>query len=103
MRTAALSLLLFLSTFEWINGVRFECIPDKPLCSCDTEQEAIHCHNMDLTTLPFPESGRLRGFNVLGLTGNPIRRLPSQEEILKHYPDLMVTTDVFFFLGIVCQ
>uniref|UniRef100_A0A914V8X1 Uncharacterized protein n=1 Tax=Plectus sambesii TaxID=2011161 RepID=A0A914V8X1_9BILA len=90
MRTAVLCVFLVFCAFQSANCVRFECLADKPQCHCDTEQEAIHCHNIGLTSLPLPDAGRLRGYTILGLTGNAIRKLPNEEQILESYPDLTV-------------
>ena len=38
----------------------------------------------------------LNGFSILGLTNNNIKRLPSEEELLKKLPDLKVNTFVIY-------
>uniref|UniRef100_A0A183UNK2 LRRNT domain-containing protein n=1 Tax=Toxocara canis TaxID=6265 RepID=A0A183UNK2_TOXCA len=56
-------------------------------CHCDTNDEAIHCHNGERTTLFLPEN-RLRGFSVIGLTNNAITRLPTEAVLMEKFPDV---------------
>ena len=70
-----------------VNGYRFDCLTST--CLCDTDDEVIHCHNARLETVPLPEN-RLRGFLFLGMTGNRIRNLPSEQILLNKFPDLKV-------------
>uniref|UniRef100_A0A9J2P178 LRRNT domain-containing protein n=1 Tax=Ascaris lumbricoides TaxID=6252 RepID=A0A9J2P178_ASCLU len=62
----------------------FQCLDG---CQCDTDDEAIHCHNGERTTLFLPEN-RLRGFSVIGITNNAISRLPTEAELKEKFPDL---------------
>lgn len=83
MQSALFSLLLLLPL---ATGYVYPCL-DK--CDCDTADETIHCHNGERTTLALPESGRLRGFHVIGMTFNKIEKLPKEDEILDKFPDML--------------
>ncbi|VBB26451.1 unnamed protein product [Acanthocheilonema viteae] len=63
----------------------FPCLDE---CQCDTDDEVIYCHNGHRTTLELPEI-RLRGFIVIGLTNNAIKKLPNEKSLLELFPDLM--------------
>uniref|UniRef100_A0A914HUD7 Uncharacterized protein n=1 Tax=Globodera rostochiensis TaxID=31243 RepID=A0A914HUD7_GLORO len=76
---------LLLVSARTLNGYTFTCLDG---CECDTDDEAIHCHNRpDRLRVQLPPS-RLRGFTVLALTRNNIEVLPSEEVLLEKLPDL---------------
>uniref|UniRef100_A0A0N4ZI65 LRRNT domain-containing protein n=1 Tax=Parastrongyloides trichosuri TaxID=131310 RepID=A0A0N4ZI65_PARTI len=77
-------LLLILLNITFLFGYTFKCLDD---CECDTDNEIIHCHNLALENIKFPQK-RLRGFIVLGLTHNNLHYLPSEELLLEKFPDL---------------
>ncbi|KAL3981824.1 hypothetical protein ACH3XW_44665 [Acanthocheilonema viteae] len=83
--------LSFFATFylsiisSTIYGYVFPCLDE---CQCDTDDEVIYCHNGHRTTLELPEI-RLRGFIVIGLTNNAIKKLPNEKSLLELFPDLM--------------
>lgn len=59
-------------------------------CECDTDDEVILCHNIpDRKEFELPLK-RLRGFKVIGLTQNDIRKLPKEKILLEKFPDLKV-------------
>uniref|UniRef100_A0A183C9H2 ShKT domain-containing protein n=1 Tax=Globodera pallida TaxID=36090 RepID=A0A183C9H2_GLOPA len=76
---------LLLVSAKGLNGYTFNCLDG---CECDTDDEAIHCHNRpDRLRVQLPPI-RLRGFTVLALTRNNIEVLPSEEVLLEKLPDL---------------
>ncbi|GMR58832.1 hypothetical protein PMAYCL1PPCAC_29027, partial [Pristionchus mayeri] len=83
MKCALFSLLLLLPL---ISGYHYKCLDN---CECDTADEVVHCHNGERTTLALPESGRLRGFHAIGMTYNKVEKLPSEDEILDKFPDVL--------------
>ncbi|GMS79859.1 hypothetical protein PENTCL1PPCAC_2034, partial [Pristionchus entomophagus] len=83
MQSALFSLLLLIPL---ASGYVYPCL-DK--CDCDTADETIHCHNGERTTLALPETGRLRGFHVIGMTFNKVEKLPKEDEILDKFPDML--------------
>ncbi|KAF8382675.1 hypothetical protein PRIPAC_71817 [Pristionchus pacificus] len=58
-------------------------------CECDTTDEVIHCHNGERKTLALPDEGRLRGFHAIGMTFNKVEKLPSEDEIIDKFPDVL--------------
>ncbi|KAL3120678.1 hypothetical protein niasHT_007970 [Heterodera trifolii] len=80
-----LTAFLLLVLAKGFEGYTFSCLDG---CECDTDDEAIHCHNRpDRHSVQLPPS-RLRGFTVLALTRNNIDVLPSEEVLLEKLPDL---------------
>ncbi|VDN07311.1 unnamed protein product [Thelazia callipaeda] len=67
-----------------IERYAFRCLDG---CQCDTDDEVIYCHNGARTALHLPES-RLRGFTVIGMLNNAIKKLPEEKTILEKFPDL---------------
>uniref|UniRef100_A0A914KW49 Uncharacterized protein n=1 Tax=Meloidogyne incognita TaxID=6306 RepID=A0A914KW49_MELIC len=67
-----------------INAYIFDCLNG---CMCNTEEFAVHCHSLNLESLEVPKS-KLRGFDVIGLTNNKIKNLPTESELLGKFPDL---------------
>ena len=62
----------------------YTCLDD---CECDTDDSAIHCHAGERDRLQMPKT-KLRGFDVVGLTRNNIKVLPSEDLLLEKFPDL---------------